>query len=224
MTQTVDAYTGLIIPEHQGQPNLEATVTLSVQPFVDDQNVLDTLVGLFDLDLAVGSQLDAVGARVGRSRYLITPLPNVYFSWDTAGLGWDQGYWQGPYHPTQGVTALDDTTYRILLRATILVNSWDGTVAGAVAALALLFNDTYTPGTRLFIYDGMDMTMVVGVVGTTPPPIFSGLLTQGEINLKPVGVGVSYLKSSVSGTPMFGYDIENDYISGWDVGSWAVPL
>jgi Protein of unknown function (DUF2612) len=224
MTQTADAYTGLIIPEHQGQPNLTATITLSVQPFVDDQNVLDTLVGLFDLDVAVGTQLDAVGVRVGRSRYLETPIPNVYFSWGVDGLGWGQGYWRGLYDPTQGVVALDDTTYRILLRATILANTWDGTAVGAENALSLLFNDTYTPGTRLFLYDNMNMSMVIGVVGTTPPAIFAGLLTQGEINLKPVGVGVSYVKSSVSGTPIFGFGVENDYISGWGVGSWAVPL
>ena len=220
----VDTYTTLIVPEHQGQPDLLATVDLSVRPLVDGQNVLDTLVGLFDLDTAVGTQLDAVGVRVGRSRYLLQPISGAYFSYDVAGLGWDEGYWRGEFDPTQGVVALDDTTYRILLRATILANTWNGTIMGVAGALKLLFNDTYTPGALLFILDDMDMTMTIGVVGVTPPPIFTGLLTLGEINLKPVGVGVSYVKSSVSGTPIFGYDIENGYISGWDTGSWSIPL
>jgi hypothetical protein len=224
MTVTVTQYENLIVPEHQGQPNFTATIDLSCQPFVDGQNELAEFPTLFDLDVAVGVQLDAVGVRVGRSRQVNVPLTNVYFAWDTPGLGWDQGYWQGPFDPSTGVVSLDDATYRLLLRAVILTNTWNGTVNGAAPALAVIFNNTLTPGTLIFIYNGMDMTETIGIAGEVPPVIFQALLASGEIPLVPAGVRVNYIMISNLTGPLFGFDIENQYVSGWDVGSWGIPL
>lgn len=224
MTATVDQYTAFIVPEHQGQPNFEATVSLSVKPFVDEQNAETALPALFDLDVAVGDQLDAVGVRVGRTRFVDVPLTGVYFAWDTPTLGWDQGYWQGPLDPDDGVVALDDATYRLLLRAVIIANSWGGTVQEAAPALMELFNGTTTPGTLIFIEDHFDMTMTIGLAGQLPPAVFQALLAEGAINLKPVGVAVNYTETSVDGSPIFGWDVENSFVSGWDVGAWGVPV
>jgi hypothetical protein len=218
------SYLALIIPEHQGQPDFAATILLSVQPFVDAQNTLSALVSEFDVDTAVGVQLDAVGVRVGISRYVKTQLPNVYFSWDVTGLGWRQGVWKGPFDPTTGLTRLDDDVFRLLIYAKIAANSWDGTVAGAAAALANLFNNSETPGTLLFVQDNYDMTMTVAVSGELPPAVFLALLATGEIPLRPVGVGVNYVQTSVDNTPCFGWGMENEYVSGWGVGAWATPV
>lgn len=220
---TITQYEDYIIPEHQGQPNFTETIDLSVQPFVDSQNVISTFTQLFDLDTAVGVQLDAVGVRVGRNRYVTTPLMNVFFSWDIAGLGWDQGYWQGEFTAATGITTLDDSTYRTLLRAIIICNSWDGTIAGAAPALAELFNSSETPGSFVFIQDNMNMTMTIAIAGQGPGIVFQALLETGEIDLHPVGVGVSYVIASKQ-APIFGFDVENQYISGADVGAWAIPL
>src|SRR5580704_14828215 len=95
MTALLQDYLSLIIPEHQGQPNYEATITATVQPFIDGQNLVESFPSLFDVDIAVGQQLDYTGQWIGRSRYLVTPL-NVYFSFDTQNLGWDQGIWYSP--------------------------------------------------------------------------------------------------------------------------------
>jgi hypothetical protein len=224
MTTSVTKYENLIIPEHLGQPNYVATIDLSTQPFVDEQNEYATFDALFDLDRAVGVQLDAVGVRVGRSRFVNVPLSGVYFSWDTVNLGWDQGYWRGEFDPSQGVVALDDPTYRLLLRAVIIANSWDGTVIGAAPALAEMFNDTTTPGTLLFIINGFNMTMTIAIAGQVPPAIFLAILVNNEIPLAPVGVGTNYIMISNPTGPIFGFDIENAYVSGWDVGSWGIPI
>ena len=219
---TIGQYEDLIVPEHQGQPNFTATVDLSCQPYVDEQNLLANYDLLFDLDVAVGAQLDAVGVRIGRSRQVTTPLTGVYFAWDTAGLGWDQGYWQGEFDPSTGVTSLDDATYRLLLRAIIITNTWNGTVNGAAPALAVLFNNTTTPGTLIFIYNGMNMTETIGITGQQPPVIFQALLATGEIPLVPAGVLVNYVMISNPTGAIFGFDNENAYIAGWDVGSWGI--
>jgi hypothetical protein len=224
MSATTSTYTGLITSEHNQQPNFVATVALSVQPFVDGQNVLGPMPSQYDLDNAVGVQLDTVGIWVGRSRNVETPLPNVYFSGGVTGLGWGQGVWKGPFDPTQGLTSLDDDTYRLLLRAVIAANNWDGSIPSALAALANIFNDTETPGTLLWIEDGLDMTMTFVLSGEQPPVVFQAILATGLVPLKPGGVEANYVMTSVYDTPVFAWGMDNSYGAGWGTGAWAVPL
>lgn len=133
-------YSGLITSEHNQRPKFMAVVEALAQPMVDLQNVLGSMPGEFDLDSAVGAQLDAVGEWVGISRVVNTPLTGVYFSFDTAGLGFDQGVWKGPFDPDTGLTRLDDETYRLVLRAKIGANHWDGTLESSKAILNAIFS------------------------------------------------------------------------------------
>jgi hypothetical protein len=218
MAQASD-YTGLITSEHSSKPKFSAMVAAVAQCFVDQQNLVNSISTSFDLDQAIGAQLDIIGLWVGISRQVKTPL-NVYFSLDTTGLGFDQGNWQGPFDPSTGLTSLDDGTYRTLLRAKIAANSWDGTVPGAAAAYANLFAGS---GSQIFIQDNQDMTMTVGVSGQIPSALLRSLLSGGYLPLRPEGVLVNfYFVSSVNNTPMFGFDVSNQYIQGFDSGSWAV--
>lgn len=217
-------YVRLITTEHVDKPKFVATVTISVQPFIDEQNLIFYSPELYDLDTAVGTQLDVVGLWVGVTRYTSTPLTGVYFAFDTVDLGFDQGVWQGAFDPTTGIVCLIDSTYRLLLKARILANHWDGTVSGAMGALSLLFNESSTPNTKLFLEDNFDMTMTFIVAGQLPNALFLALLASGALGIKPVGVGVNYLKTSVNGDPVFGFDVQNDYISGFDVGAWAEDI
>lgn len=215
---STDKYLALITGQHRGKPKFAATVLGAVAPLVDLQNLIGTFPAAYDLDSAVGVQLDAVGLWVGRSRTVATPLAGVYFSWDTEGLGWDQGVWKGPYDPDTGVVSLDDETYRVLLRAKIAANSWDGTLPGAKAVLDWAFND---PDTHVFVQDNMDMSMTIGVAGKLPTPIVRALITGGYIPVKPEGVRLNYAVTTVDGAPLFGFDMNNSQVAGWDTGAWA---
>jgi hypothetical protein len=155
-------YTSLITSEHSGKPNFSAMVAAVAQCFADQINVMQSIPAAFDLDTAVGVQLDAVGLWAGITRQLKLPL-NVYFSLDTANLGFDQGSWQGPFDPSAGLVSLDDATFRTLIRAKIAANSWDGTIPGAAAAYSNLFNGS---GSYIFIQDNMDMTMTGRCIGS----------------------------------------------------------
>lgn len=149
MAQVSD-YLTLIPAEHSGASRYVQVITLHAQAAVDSINLLNSLPRLFDLDVAVGQQLDFTGQWIGLTRYVAQPL-NVYFSWDTAGLGWDEGFWLGPFDPTTAVTALDDPHYRILLKARVVANQWDGTVVGAYAA----WNTVFAPeGLQILIQTG----------------------------------------------------------------------
>ena len=216
----VTGYLNLVTNEHQDKPKFMATLAATLQPFADLNAVLDNFSALFDVDCAVGAQLDVVGQWVGRSRYLSVPLTGVYFSFDTVGVGFDQGVWQGPYDPTTGLTTLPDEPYRTLLKATIAANHWDGTVPGAYTVWNTLFMGT---GYGILIIDHQDMSMDVALTGNMPDAVTLSLFTGGYLSLRPAGVRINnFITPSVSGVPYFGFDIENSNISGFDVGAFGL--
>ncbi|KWH45815.1 DUF2612 domain-containing protein [Burkholderia cepacia] len=214
-------YTALITSEHSDKPRFMATVEALVQPLVDQMGVLQSMPGRFDLDNAVGVQLDDVGLWVGVSRKIRTPLTGVYFSLDIAGLGFDQGTWKGPFDPDSGLTVLDDDTYRLVIRAKIGANHWDGTLEQSAAIL----NSIFDADTHVFIEDHQDMSMTIGIAGKVPPATFLALLSGGYIPLKPEGVRVNYtVVTTVDGSPLFGFDMSNQLVAGFDVGAWSRPV
>ena len=105
---SVQTYLDLVTSEHQDQPMYIAFLSIFLQGQVDLMNLYATFPVLFDVDYAVGAQLDAVGARVGESRDVTVPLEGVYFAFDIDGVGWNQGVWQGPFDPDTGIVRLSD--------------------------------------------------------------------------------------------------------------------
>ena len=215
-----DDYLKLVTSYHRNKPKFQATLEAIIKNVIAAGSFLRDLPSIFDIDKAIGAQLDIVGIWVGRSRRVEIPLRNVWFSFDTEGLGVDQGSWKGPYDLENEMTELDDDNYRILLKAKIAANHWDGTLATAKQILEPVFGGD---GTIVFIQDNMDMSMIIGVSGKVPSAVMLSLLANGYIPLKPEGVRVHYRVVSISNTPMFGFDIENEFIQGFDIGSWGIP-
>lgn len=210
-------YTGKITREHSDKPKYMAMVETVTQSLLSATHAAQNLPDSFDLDKAVGAQLDAVGVWVGVSRNIDTPLIGIYFALDTEGLGFDQGAWKGPFDPENGITTLDDETYRTLIRARIGANHWDGTLEQSRKILDLVFRgDTF-----VFIEDNQDMSITVGVVGKQLSAIELALLTGGYIPIKPQSVRVSYYIAPTTDGALFGFDVSNHYISGFDEGSWG---
>lgn len=214
---SVNSWLGLIPPENNQQPNYMTMLATILQPFSDSYTVATSLPGLFDLDTAVGSQLDVVGQWIGISRNVTTPLTGVYFSFDTAGLGWDQGVWQGPFDPSTGLVSLGDSDYRFLLYAKIAMNQWDGTIPYAQNVLNELF-----PGQTVIIQDSENNHMSFGMLVLPQNVVQAALFTQGYIQLVPAGVQVDgFYVPKIAGVPFFGFDAEDAAVSGFDVGQWA---
>lgn len=218
-----DDYLSLITSEHNQKPKYMAMLGLFATPLVDDQNLTASLPQKYDLDVAVGNQLDTVGRWIGLSRSLPVPISGVYFSWDAAGVGWDEGVWRSPFDPITGLTALDDETYRLFLKAKVGANHWDGTNAGWQQIMNLVFAST---GTVVSYVDNQDMSMDVLITGATPPALSLQLIKQGYLQLKPAGVRINnYFITSVSSTPIFAWDaVPGTGFGGWDEGAWAIPL
>lgn len=217
--KTLKNYTGLITSEHADKPLFNAMVEESVKPFLGVTNLELQYQMLYDVDFAIGQQLDIVGQWVGVTRDLKTAL-FIYFSFDTEGLGFDEGLWKGRFDASTGITKLDDFHYRLLIKARILNNVWDGSIENAYQLANIVFSQY---NLVLFIEDYADLTMSVGLAGTgIIDSVIFALLTQGYFKIKPAGVRIrNYFTASTPG-PLFAFDL-NDGINfaGLDSGVWA---
>lgn len=223
-------YTDRITNYHRGKPLFVEHVDLSTRPLIDVSTAMHGLISAFDIDEAIGVQLDALGEWIGRSRIVSQPISGVYFSFDTEGLGWDQGIWQGPYDPDAGYTSLSDETYRIILKAKIAINNWNGQNDSLPPILETALEGS---GLKMQIVDNQDMTIAVWVFPETDISLVSreliAAIKQGYLTVKAAGVWAgdiqtpSILTPSV-GTKFFGFDMDNEFIAGFDDGAWGVTL
>jgi len=219
---TTESFLELITSEHNQQPNYMATVDFSISTYVEgDLPLVANLPFKFDVDWAVGEQEDFVGQWVGRTRFV--NLGNVFFSFDTMGLGFDQANWRGAFDPPESLVRLDDYHYRLLLYATIIANHWNGSIPVAYHAWDTLFAGT---GVKVLIQDYGNMTMLYGVISPgTPDRVLQALLTNGHMDLRPEGVQIlNYVFQIKPRTPYFAFDSESSVVNGWDVGYWGVLI
>jgi hypothetical protein len=143
---------------------------------------------VFDLDVAIGAQLDALG--------------------DIAGIGRTVNF-----QPSGGVSpTLDDDTYRLLIKAKIAQNQWDGTITSLYLVWQALF-----PGGVIVIEDNQNMTADIVLTGTFST-IAQELISNGYIVPRPEGVLYTYIFSEL---PIFGFDSAPGFIAGFDVGHWG---
>lgn len=222
MIYEVSTYTDLITSEHKNKPKFNSTVEVIASFYTHLQNVLASIPGKFDVDSAVGSQLDIVGLWVGVSRFISSPLTGIYFEWDASDttVGWDKGLWIGDYAPTTGYVELPDEYYRILIKAKIAANQWDGSIDAAYDVWENLFTQN-----TIIIQDNQNMSMGVVIAGDALDALTKALITGGYIPLKPEGVRVSYYAIPGVTAPVFSWDAEdNAGLAGWDVGAWAEIL
>ena len=215
---TNEDYLNLITSEHRGKEKFEATVVAGVSPFSKLQEVMLGLPAHFDVDTAIGAQLDTIGLWVGFSRTVFVPLSGVYFSFDTIDQeGWDSGRWKGEFDPEDGPTFLTDGEYRLAIRAKILKNSWDGTIPGALE----IFGQIFGQAAFILIQDNQDMTMAILIAGIELSTVEKQILIGESLLPKPEGVKLSEVLFTDSEAPIFCFDVESEKLGGFDRGSWA---
>lgn len=206
-------YTDLLPSQHRNQPRFVAALEVLTQALAGITAAVQALPQSYSIDTAVGAQLDVVGQWVGVSRRLLSPIPNVYFTFDEAGKGWDEGYWKPAFAPVDGIEYLDDTSYRAVLRLAVAAHHWDGTNR-SYAALPVQLEGS--AGNIVSVYDRQDMTLDVRVLGVQPSLFLRQVIAQQNLIPRPMGVGVhSYTYTNV---PVFGVDRQDGLVAGLDVG------
>lgn len=225
MSYTIEYYQSLVTSEHQNSPKYMAWLGAMIEPLTVIQSVIENLINDFDLDVAIGKQLDIVGKWVGISRRLHEALIGVYFSWDdTADLGWDSGVWQGSDDPDSGLILLPDDIYRALIRAKIVANQWDGSIPGLYKIWDTVFADVPNSPT-LIIVDNQDMSMDY-IFAVAPLSIVEQQLAMtGQYYIKPEGVRIRNVSMVPDVGPAFFWDVEEGEVTGgWDSGQWVINI
>lgn len=163
MTVLIGDYTDLITSLYRDKPKYKAWIEANITPYVNLQNLLFTMQETyFDVNTAIGEQLDIIGARVGASRVL-------------------------PFDPTGGLSPLlGDTDYRFLIKAKILQNVWKGTNQEIYDNWAVLFTDVF-----ISLKDFQDMSIGVLIIGDLTD-IQEQMVTNDMIIPKAQGVGMTY--------------------------------
>lgn len=220
MAGDVGKYTDLITSGFASAQKFVDMVGVTCQPAADLVNLYATIPSsVYDVDYAESTQLDVIGQWVGISRYLSEPLTGVYFSFDIAGLGFDQGVWLGPYDPISGLVALPDEFYRLLIKARILNNHWNGSINDAYTLMSSIFAPL---GYTFLLGDHSDLTMSVGLVGPPPTALILAMLQSGLFDIRPTGVLVDIYYYGEG--PIFAFDLGAFPFGGFDTGNWAILL
>jgi hypothetical protein len=155
-------YLNLLTSEYRNSPKLNKFLYALLKKF-DDISICQTqLDSAFDVDVAVGVQLDAVGAIVGASRNL-------------------------PFQPTGGLSpTLDDSDYRIYVKAKAAQDCWNGKIDSLQTIWEILF-----PTGQIIIADNQNMTATIIIEGTFSP-IMLQMIANGLIVPRPQGVQYIY--------------------------------
>lgn len=212
-----EEYLKRVPSQHRDRPKFRATLQTFIGPLAALGQIMEKTPDAYDLDLAIGKQLDVVGEWVGVSRYIDQPLDGIYFTWDgTEATGWARGQWKGKYDPSSGLVALDDDTYRTLIRLQILANSWDGTVDSAYDAWHATF-----PDSAIVIEDEQDMSIIIGIAGKMQGTAQRALFSEQISPFKNAGVKIKiYFITSID-APLFAWGIQSESQNGWGIGAWA---
>lgn len=194
-------YSDLLIAQYQTQPNMIATTQLLV-----DQSLCNglpqQLQTCFDLDTAVGSQLNIIGEIVGVPRNIYgLDLIHTFFNYTNyvgspAAIGFGN-YTNSPYSSSLFRSYFDSATYtltdfemRTLIKIKILFNNIFSSTKNIVEGLWELF------GYNVTFKDNQNMTIDYYVVN----PYQTVFLAGQYLNIlpRPMGVGLTlHLESAL---------------------------
>lgn len=159
----IDKYLNSVTSQHRDKKKfiawLSSSLTIIDHAYIMTKNIDND----FDLDNALGVQLDMLGQSIGRKRMLtFQPLND--------------------HNPV-----MDDETYRLVLKAKVAMNNWDGKTESAYGIWDNTFKDI-----GLQIQDNQDMSMTAYVTGYVNQ-IRQDLIQHGYIVPKPEGVKINYI-------------------------------
>ena len=164
---TVDDYLQLAEVQHSPRPRFMAVLRKYLEDVQAASDIAESMHEAYSLDTGVGKQLTRLGEIIGVSR----DYPAA------AGSGTS--------------TIEDDNMYRLVLRAAIARNSWDG----SFHSFADTWNEIFA-GQPIYasVEDNMDMSCEVTISGDFNNDIVQ-LIANGYVFPKPMGVKMTYVIS-----------------------------
>jgi hypothetical protein len=192
-------YLSLITSEHNQQPNFMALVGVLAGAMADCVAAMASIPPAFNLQTAIGAQLDIIGLWVGQPRIVPYILIPGFFGFSALQTGLPEGLaltfgdlrnpsiggvWYGLGEAATGNTQLNDAQYRTVLVARIVRNQSNGTLSDIEQGLLDIF------GAACSVIDngGLNIAIIVSVPIT---PVDQALLTALDILPRPAGVNIT---------------------------------
>lgn len=197
MSAFTEYYTNLLIIQYQAKPKTKAFLT-SVLKIILANDIILKIRDAYDLETAVGVQLDTLGDYVGVSRtYEIAENPDqtLFFGMidgnNSDHVANPQNFCKGfnttnnlsNWFITSGlkVVTMDDTLYRQILKLKIKLNALDHTTESIDEILASLFDG------KVILYDTNNMELVYRITELNE---FIKAVLNKKLLPKPACVGV----------------------------------
>ena len=208
LTDLTSYYSDLLAYEFRGLPNATRQMNLWAKQVVADF-MAQQLTTCFDLNVAVGAQLDILGKYIGLSRNIGVPEDlTPYFGFqssnsDTGNLNGftsstnpavnAQGIWYQSTFVGQANYALTDDAYRFMLRLKIAQNTNPETLS----AIMQFVHDHLSGFAALVDNKDMSITYTLG----QKMPVGITAATLANYLLRPMGVGVNVVALWVELSP-----------------------
>lgn len=207
-------YLKLVTSEHRKDKFL-ALMASCVCPISEASNLIYRLSSEFDLDTAIGAQLDILGVYIGLPRIMVSPMPGseIWFTWHDENVGWGMGYWNPTGNASDYLVQMPDARYRDALKAKVAINNWDGSAAKMYEIWQSIYQNS-----QVIIMDGQDMTIAVAIIGGNLDNISRKLLLDGYLSMRPAGVKIRYYLIAPENTKLFAWGTESQTLSGWNSG------
>jgi hypothetical protein len=205
VSPTPSPYANFITSEHNQKLNFMALVATLCGSVYDATLATQSLVPAFDLNTAVGAQLDVIGLWIGQPRIIPGILIAGYFGFSELSSGLPDGL-QLPFGELSSAsiggiffelggtaaatTTLTDPQYLTILKARIARNQSNGTLSALEGALFFIF------GAGCKVVDNGTRSLAI-TVSTPISPVDQSLITGLDILPRPAGIGIS----SITFTP-----------------------
>lgn len=200
----VDYYTNLLIIQYHNKPRAKATIALLIQNLIASGVMLDVRDG-FNIDTAVGAQLDILGKYIGIDRFYVDQDLHDYFSlvtyddpidpperwgfsdYDTFNTFFENGTLN---YNSILVTdfSLNDDDYRQLLKLKIIQNNSNHSHKDIDAGIFQIF------GTDVRADSTGNMHMIYFVPANMTELIAAAIAKQ--VLPRPMGVGITIIKET----------------------------
>lgn len=187
----IEGYQNLIILQYWDKPKARATIKTIIKGLVNAGVEIQNIPSYFDLDNAIGVQLDVLGKIVGISRIVKGAIDKIFFGFN--GNENVRGFGIAPFKTLETYpyfdAELDDYQYRFLIRAKIAKNFFSGAMSGEhglIQFLNFIFQnkvytvDNHDMNINIYIHKGIDETMFRYIINSDLFP-------------KPAGVRIKFI-------------------------------
>lgn len=223
--ELVDYYVNTIIIQYHNKPKAQATIRLLADTILSQGIIWDVMNG-YNVDTAIGKQLDIIGKYVGIDRFFNVTDPVDYFALTdyvevdpdadqkygfTTYPDFDEDQFNGTMNYNSVITQenkLNDEDYRILIKLKIVQNHSNHSHKSIDDSVFQFFGNDLIPSS-----DG-DMKMWYFVTDQLTDIIKAAQIK--EVLPRPMGVGMGVIEKPKD-VPFFGYttykQIQDGYIS-----------